>query len=306
MPSLTHASKRSAEVVPTALSAVPPVRRHADVLQRALGNRAVQELVETGTLETSRHMNPALLWAFAGISPRVQRKVMVGAVDDPAERESDRVADAIMRDGAVSDPGSVAASMRNKVGRDTSPGYTAAFAGKNDAAKRPYYFVSQGAINESPFAPEPSSSLIQRQCACGGLQSDECADCKQNRGSLQPRALNEMQVDVAPPAEMLKSPKDCLDECEKQFNKCLEHSKFPPECISTRSACQRSCGETPPAEAPKKPPEAAKTECTAPHPVNLHTTGQLAGTLTYGFTTIHTWKSSTEKSSTDRKIRDHR
>src|SRR5262245_32815356 len=40
---------------------------------------------------------PARLWAFAAAGPRVQRKVEVGAVDDPAEREAERAAEAVMR-----------------------------------------------------------------------------------------------------------------------------------------------------------------------------------------------------------------
>src|SRR5262245_39796543 len=43
--------------------------------------------------------NPARVWAFAGTG--VQRKAVVGAVDDPLEREADRAADAVLAGNAL-------------------------------------------------------------------------------------------------------------------------------------------------------------------------------------------------------------
>jgi hypothetical protein len=91
---------------------------------------------------------------------------------------------------------------------------------------------------------------------------------------------------------MMRAPDKCLDECEEQFKECLKHTKFPPECIGARSVCQRRCPPSEPRE-PEKP--APKKECTAPHPVNLHTIGHLITSLDFGFITIHTWRSSTNK-----------
>jgi hypothetical protein len=42
-------------------------------LQRSLGNRAIQELVETDALPVGRLANP--VWSFTGTGPRVQRKL---------------------------------------------------------------------------------------------------------------------------------------------------------------------------------------------------------------------------------------
>jgi outer membrane protein OmpA-like peptidoglycan-associated protein len=41
----------------------------------------------------------------------------------------------------------------------------------------------------------------------------------------------------APPQE---DPR-CLEQCERDFKRCLDHTNFPPECLARRGTCQRGC-----------------------------------------------------------------
>jgi hypothetical protein len=51
------------------------------------------------------------------------------------------------------------------------------------------------------------------------------------------------------PVAIMRLVNPCLEECEQAFNRCLDHTSFPPECIAARSNCQRGCGP----EAPGPP-----------------------------------------------------
>src|SRR5262245_31393901 len=100
-----------------------------------------------GERKSQGEQTPARLWTFAGTPPRVQRKPVIGAVDDPAEREADRVADAVMR--------------------------------------MPERGVAPGASGAQPTAPTSATSRprVQRLCAaCGeeveGTVRRLCAHCE--------------------------------------------------------------------------------------------------------------------------------
>lgn len=133
----------------------------------------------------------------------------------------------------------------------------------------------------------PAQSLIERRT------KPSCATA--NHVRLR-SAQNEISSDTseaasgAGPAEQMTDSKTCIDKCESQFNECIKNSD-PMTCLASRSVCQRGCppSKEEPAPAPKTAP---KTECSAPHPIGLHTIGHLEGSLNYGFITIHTWKSS--------------
>jgi peptidoglycan hydrolase-like protein with peptidoglycan-binding domain len=43
-----------------------------------------------------------------------------------------------------------------------------------------------------------------------------------------------------PPAPPV--PTACLDRCWRDFERCLDNTRFPPECIARLGACQRACG----------------------------------------------------------------
>src|SRR5262245_50837452 len=58
--------------------------------------------------------NSARLWAFAGTGPRVQRKAVIGAANDPAESEAERVADQVMRMPKVNRVGMAPAAIQRK------------------------------------------------------------------------------------------------------------------------------------------------------------------------------------------------
>jgi outer membrane protein OmpA-like peptidoglycan-associated protein len=33
----------------------------------------------------------------------------------------------------------------------------------------------------------------------------------------------------------------CLEQCERDFSSCLNHTRFPPECLARRGGCQQGC-----------------------------------------------------------------
>jgi hypothetical protein len=89
----------------------------------------------------------------------LQRKLAVGSVDDPLEREADQVAEQVMRMP------------------DTGPGTPAA--------------ASAGVIASSPMSgghPRPDLGMadtnIQRKCACGEGSSGQCEECKKQEEEL--------------------------------------------------------------------------------------------------------------------------
>lgn len=89
MRSLTRASQRQAEVAPAGRATVPTVRHRADMLQRSLGNRAVQELHETGAFPLASASHPAAtLGSAAATMPPLMGDVLrsTGKPLDPAMR----------------------------------------------------------------------------------------------------------------------------------------------------------------------------------------------------------------------------
>jgi Domain of unknown function (DUF4157) len=92
MRSLTHAAKQPAVSGPAARASVPSVQHPAEALQRSLGNRATQQLVEMGALADGRPPWPK---TFAGGGLRVQCKLAVNQPGDVYEQEADCVADQV-------------------------------------------------------------------------------------------------------------------------------------------------------------------------------------------------------------------
>ncbi len=85
----------------------------------------------------------------------LQRKLAVGAVDDPLEREADQVAQQVMR---MPEPGAAATPSPHP----------------NLSFDQPRLEVGLGATG------------IQRKCACGGSSSGECEECQQKREEERP------------------------------------------------------------------------------------------------------------------------
>ena len=133
-------------------------------------------------------------------------------------------------------------------------------------------------------APSARSSLFERRTKPGCVTANHVRlrSARNEITSGTPEVASS-----AEPAEQMTDSKKCLDDCETQFNDCIKHSDNPMSCMAARSVCQRNC---PPSK--EEPAPAPKKECSAPHPTGLHTIGHLEGGQSYGFVTIHTWKSS--------------
>lgn len=43
------------------------------------------------------------------------------------------------------------------------------------------------------------------------------------------------------PAALRRAPDPCLDDCEVKFKTCLDHTRFPPECLARRGTCLDAC-----------------------------------------------------------------
>jgi outer membrane protein OmpA-like peptidoglycan-associated protein len=115
-------------------------------------------------------------------APQVQPKLKIGAVDDPAEREADRVADQVMRMPA----------------RDF------------------------GLVDEAPPPRARTANVLQRQCACGGSATTpgECPACASEReGTLRRKATTHAEPSHAPPQvpAVLYSPGRPLDAVTRAF-----------------------------------------------------------------------------------------
>jgi len=134
----------------------------------------------------------ALRWLLQ-ISPRLQQKLEIGAVNDPLEAEADRAADQVMR---MPDPTLVPGS-----------------GDKGQVDPR-----GQERIELTPAAT--GAAPLQRKCACGGT-GGECAACKGEReeGLLQMKSSGAPTPNEAPPIvhEVLRSPGQPLDPATLAF-----------------------------------------------------------------------------------------
>jgi Domain of unknown function (DUF4157) len=127
---------------------------------------------------------------------------------------------------------------------------------------------------------------IHRQCACGASHAEsggECAGCRQQReavrdqrpdsagghvfarvqrqddggvtdgGSLPGGVPTPPSPEVGSSAAGGASANPCVDQCEKQFNDCLNppwwqfwKTPNPNQCLADRQACLRNCPQSPP------------------------------------------------------------
>jgi hypothetical protein len=119
---------------------------------------------------------PAGMPLFMGL--RLQRKLAVGAVDDPLEREADQVAEQVMAGNSPSAPGELG----------TGP-----------------------EVGSEAYG-------VQRKCACGGSASGQCEECKREEETTAPVVQRRADSDhhagsEAPPIvhDALRSPGRSLD-----------------------------------------------------------------------------------------------
>ena len=159
---------------------------------------------ETTTDPESTLQLEAVYGATAGmplfLDVGLQRKLAVGSVDDPLEREADRVSDAVMSSGNVA-----TRSVARSVGSGAYP--------RNELA-----FGSAG---------------IQRKCACGRSLAGECEECQKNEEGLSATPKIQRRTatggknattggkepGVAPPIvhEVLRSPGQPLDNATRDL-----------------------------------------------------------------------------------------
>jgi hypothetical protein len=126
---------------------------------------------------------PAGMPLFLGMG--VQRKLALGAVDDPLEREADQVAEQVMSAGDVRPmPLTVATPSARVPAPATSgavPVATSARVAPAATAKWDEVHTDLRLQTGSRFELGLRSPAIQRKCACGGDSSGECEECRKKR-----------------------------------------------------------------------------------------------------------------------------
>lgn len=170
-------------------------------LQRTIGNRAVQQMLNSWSL---------------------QPKLVVGAPDDAYEQEADKVAEEVVsRQGAL---------QRQAIGSGSEgiddEGSGRAFPSSVPAALQriPIKKLRQTLGNRAltRFLDESRRGRhvpeLQRKGACGGESEEECAECKSKRLSLQRRATGAEAGSEAPPIveEVLGTPGQPLAESARR------------------------------------------------------------------------------------------
>lgn len=152
---------------------------------------------------------PAGMPAFLALG--IQRKLSVGAVDDPLERKADRVAEQVMsRDGEASPPHALTAAPQVRSRRD----------------------------------PALAIPAVRRKCACKGPHSHQCEECRLDAGdTIARKALvsgNAHATSAMALAEVLRSPGQPLELATRTFVESRFDRDFSGVRVHTDSAAEHS------------------------------------------------------------------
>ncbi len=156
---------------------------------------------------------PAGMPAFLALG--IQRKLSVGAVDDPLEREADRVAEQVMR------------SVDGSSGPLGSPTISGWAAGPTEFATND---AVMSARPEQRRNPGPANAVIQRKCSCEDTSGSQCEECRKREEESDSAPAMQRKSDSnatgdhaaaseAPPIvhEALRSPGTPLDHSVRPF-----------------------------------------------------------------------------------------